>query len=101
MEIKIDTRLQWAFRRTSQGVMGVCEAIGLTLEAEDEAELRCMAEESVHYLLLDLLEDGQLQQFLLDRGWTPMTALPTGYDPRMPVRFSVPIELIAQSANAT
>lgn len=90
--VRINTRLEWQLKRTSQGgFLAVCEPLGLALEADDEGEARSLIEEGLHYFFLDHLEDGTLDQFLQSKGWERSSALPmAGHEPSDIVRFDVP-----------
>ena len=91
--IQIQARLAWLARKNTRGVwIGVCDALGLTLEAATDSDLKSLIEETHHTLFLDLLEDGELDAFLRDRGWQAMGPLPTHF-PDGGVRFDVPYEV--------
>ncbi len=50
-----------------------------------------------HYaLFLDLFEDGELAQFLRDRGWQTATPIPAQV-PEYGVRFEVPFTLVPRT----
>ncbi len=91
--IQILAQVTWQAKRNVRGVwIGVCEPLGLTLEAQSDSDLKSLIEETHHTLFLDLLEDGELEHFLRDRGWEARGFIPQ----RMPeggVRFDVPYEL--------
>jgi hypothetical protein len=83
----------WGAVKTSRGTLvGICDALGLTVEANDEAELRSMIPEAQHFLMVDLLEDGELPKFLHDRGWRAMGPLPP-HVPEGGVKFDVPFRV--------
>lgn len=70
--IQINANLVW---EASQGVesnhwIGNCPALGIATEAETLDELHSLIPEAIHLLMIDLLEDDELDQFLEDRGWT-------------------------------
>ena len=92
--ITIRTLLQWMVTVLPSGRwLGVCDALGVTAEGSDETELRGLIEETQYTLFLDLLEDGELDQFLRERGWNTGAPIPT----RMPddgVQFEVPFKLV-------
>ncbi len=98
--IHIQANLVWAGTRTARGTfVACCDPIGLTLEAEDESEMASMIAEAQHALLLDLFEDGELQKFLLDRGWKPTEPLPVQM-PEGGVRFDVPFSVESAHGHA-
>lgn len=93
MTIHIKAQLAWSRKRLQSGAwIAVCDALGLTVEANDEAELRSMIAETHHFLFLDLFQDGELDRFLRDRGWATSTPMPAP-SPESGVRFEVPFEL--------
>ncbi len=88
--IRIETVLTWQIQRLPSGrLLGVCDPLGLSLEAADEAELHSLADEATHFLLLDLFEDGLLDEFLKVRGWE-MKTRPQRLDPEAPITFEIP-----------
>jgi hypothetical protein len=88
--IQINAQLQWQLRRTASGsIIAECQPIGLVLEAEDEAEARSVVEEGLHYFFLDHFEEGTLERFLRERGWTSSTIPPRPSAGDI-VRFAVP-----------
>ena len=89
-KIVVETELTWKVKRLPSGrLVGVCDPLGLTLEAADEVELRSLAGEATHFLFLDLFEDGLLDEFMRVRGWK-MKTRPQRLDPEMPITFEVP-----------
>jgi hypothetical protein len=101
MTIQIDAKVQWARKRLQSGAwIGVCDALGLTIEASNEAELVSMIEESMSLLFMDIFADGELEQFLQARGWMAKSPIPTGIQAGIEngVRFDVPFELRPWSA---
>jgi hypothetical protein len=83
----------WGVKKTKRGsFVGVCDALGLTLEADTESELRSLIEEGIHFLMVDLLEDGDLPRFLKDRGWKTARPVPARL-PKEGVRFEVPFRV--------
>lgn len=93
-KVQIQAQLVWGIKRLVSGSwMGVCEPLGISLEAEDEPELRSMIEEAHHTLFLDLMESGELAQFLRDRGWSTKGPIPVG-PVDMGVRFDVPFTVV-------
>jgi len=80
---------------TSKRFIGVCDQLNLTLEGDTEIELRSLIPEAIHLLMLDLLADREIDQYLKDRGWKAFNL------PRRPVqniKFDVPWHIIAASA---
>jgi hypothetical protein len=89
-------QIQWLAHRstTSKRWIGECQPMGLIMEADSLDELHSVIDEAMQLLLLDLLRDNELDQFLREHGWraqdVPMEARPED------VKFSVPWELIAE-----
>lgn len=65
--------------------------MNLVLEADTTDELRSLINESVQLLLLDLLEDNELDDFLRKHGWALASEVVRDGDN---VRFDVPWELL-------
>ena len=95
--IRINSQVPWLVGETSSGLwVGVCDALGITVQAKSEVELEEVIHESVQLLFTDLFDDGEFDAFLLDRGWT---AHPEGIDRDGDVHFEVPITLLARNQN--
>ena len=47
--------------------IGVCDALGIAVEAETPDELRSVTAEALDLLMADLAEDNELEDFLRDR----------------------------------
>lgn len=69
--IRVDTNLHWRAERGVQSGhwIGFCDALGITTEADSLDELHTLIPEAIHILMIDLVEDGELDGFLADRGW--------------------------------
>lgn len=94
--IAINAQVDWVVSRTGSSTwMGVCDALGLTLEGETEEELHSLVHEAQHHLFAGLFEDDELEMFLRDRGWTKTGAMPTS--PEDGLRFDVPTSFLARS----
>ncbi len=91
--IQVQAQLVWAATRTKRNTLvASCDPIGLTVEADNEHELGSLIGEAIHVLMSDLLEDGELPQFLQQHGWRPNQPIPS----RMPeggVKFDVPFHV--------
>ena len=48
--------------------VGSCEQLGIVMQATSLDELRSLAKESVQLLIEDLLEDGEVEEFLQQKG---------------------------------
>lgn len=95
----IQGSVQWSVTAQASGrFVGVCKPLGIALEGTDMNDLHACIREAIQLVMTDLLKSGQLESFLLARGWRPATALP---DPNHePVHFEPPIELLIQQAAA-
>lgn len=73
MEIRTEGKVQCiAYRSAHSGRwIGECEMLGIAVEAENLDELHEMFGEAIALLLEDLTEDGELDEFLLSKGWRP------------------------------
>src|SRR5262245_44293674 len=96
-KVEIQASVQWMSRRspTSTRYIAVCDALNLCLEADSEDELRSLIPEAMHLLMIDLLADNEISQFLQEKGWRAAN-LPEHANED--VEFNVPFELIAEDA---
>jgi hypothetical protein len=91
--IQIQANIVWNVIRTGSGVLvGVCDPLGLTVEADDESELQSVIGEAHHCLFLDLFEEGELESFLRDHGWRTVGPVPAGLPEG--VKFDVPFKVV-------
>lgn len=95
--ITIHGRLEWRAveGETAGQWIGICDALNVSMEADSLDELRSVIGETIHELLLDLLEDDELESFLAARGWTSTTSTVADGDD---LSFDVPWEVIVQGA---
>jgi len=97
--ITIQANLRWGVVKTARGTLvAICDPLGLTVEADDDAELHSVIAEAQHVLMVDLFEDGELHAFLRDRGWSPNVPLPQVL-PEGGVKFDVPFSVEPASAS--
>lgn len=101
--IRLESRIPWKTWRdsaTSEWI-GVCEPLGLTASGPSYMDLVKGIEEIQRLLFMDLLECGELNKFLAQHGWVPMSSSPIDnidtLDPSG-VEFDVPFELLANNA---
>ncbi len=88
--VHINAQLVWQARRTPSGnIVAACDDLGLTVQASTDDELHSMINEVLYNVFVDLLEEGQLERFLLDRGWRPNIPLPRAI-PEDGIAFDVP-----------
>ena len=70
--IEVKTQLEWKTFRTDKGErrwVGVCDAMNLSAEADSLDDLHSVIAETIHCVLLDLIEDNEFDRYLLERGW--------------------------------
>jgi len=86
--------LEWHARPStcSRRWIGVCEAMNLSMEADSLDELYSLVPETMHLLFADLLEEGELPQYLADRGWTAVNLPARAHGD---LQFNVPWQLVA------
>lgn len=94
VQIEIQINLQWrAVPGVKKGVwVGVCDALDLSIEADSLDELHSIIPESMHTLLVDLVQDNEFEAYLRERGWVS-SAQPAGRNLE-DMEFRVPWQLI-------
>ena len=94
-KVEIQANVMWrSFRSpTSSRHVAVCDELNLCLEGEDEFELRSLIPEAMQLLMIDLLADNEIDEYLRERGWQAVN-LPQRVNGD--VEFHVPFELIAE-----
>jgi predicted RNase H-like HicB family nuclease len=98
-KIQIKANLTWAAERTQRNTwVAACDPVGLTLEADTPAELESLIIEGQQLLFEDLFRDGELEQFLRERGWALNGPLPVSV-PQGGLQFDVPFEVKPMTAN--
>ncbi|MGH9638271.1 MAG: hypothetical protein ACRD72_25840 [Candidatus Angelobacter sp.] len=92
--IKIQANVIWRAKQssTSNRWIAVCEPMNLVLEGDSVDELRSLINETTHMLMLNLLEDNELEEFLRARGWSAVNF--PSKKPSDGVEFDVPWELL-------
>ena len=71
MSIRIDSPLVWraeAAEEACGGWVAFCDALGISTEGESLDELRSVISESMDLLVQDLLAEGEVEQFLRNKG---------------------------------
>ena len=92
--IEVESDLQWTAVHTRSGVwVAECEALGVTMEGDSLDDLHAVIGEACGALFADLLEDGELDEFLRSRGWRA-SELPDA-SAGQEVEFEVPWYLVA------
>ena len=99
MTIRIHATMDWRAERSREdgGWVGICKQLGITTEAETLDELHSLAPEAMELLFLDLLQDGELEEFLKQKGWEYSKE---GVDVPEP-EFHIPWQLLAAGGNDT
>jgi predicted RNase H-like HicB family nuclease len=96
IKIELNAQLQWQIGRSaSDHWIGVCRPLGLTMEGDSLDDLFQNINQSIQLLMVDLLETGELDEFLRSRGWR---ALPANPHQQGPVEFDVPYNLLVNTA---
>lgn len=90
--VQIDARLSWKVQRTPRGYVANCEPLGVAAQGDTLPELNHMIAEILQELFTDLLQDGELERFLSDRGWRVVGAMPRR-EMLPDVAFDVPYSL--------
>jgi cystathionine beta-lyase/cystathionine gamma-synthase len=68
--ISIQTQISWIFSQTNENtMMGVCDALGITLEANSVNDLYIVIDETLDVLFRDLFKEGKLYEYLNKLGW--------------------------------
>jgi predicted nucleic acid-binding protein len=98
VRFQISAKINWRVTREphAQRWIGVCDPLKVTAEAETWAELCQVINEIHNELFRDLLEEGQLEQFLRQHGWKPVAPLPSR---TANVVFDIPAYMIPAAAN--
>ena len=96
--LELEANVPWHARRSSSSErwVGVCDAMNVSTEAESLDELHSVIDETMQLLLVDLLQDNELEQFLRDRGWRASNMPEAGS--AEDVEFEVPWEVIVEGA---
>jgi predicted RNase H-like HicB family nuclease len=100
--VHINARVQWVFTQDAPSGrwVAVCEPLGLTVEGHTHAEMREHIDEALNLILRNMVQSGEIDRFLRDRGWQAQNMPPANQLAAARLRFDVPIELIAQRAQS-
>lgn len=95
--VKIEANVGWKVfqSESSKHWIAVCDELNICLEGDSETELRSLIPEALHLLMIDLLGDKELDQFLREKGWSAST-IPVR--PEAEIKFDVPWHIIAEGA---
>lgn len=93
IRIEVNGNVTWRVAKSSEGNwVAVCDPLNLTMEGASLDELHANIAEALNLLMSELLETGELETFLKNRGWR---AVPVG-DQQGPMEFNVPYELLVR-----
>lgn len=97
VKIQVNGQLQWQVHQTPSGHwLGQCPALGLSMEEPTVDGLIASINDAVQLVMSDLLEAGELDEFLRARGWSSANI---GVHQDGGVEFDVPIELLVQAGH--
>ena len=69
--IKVRGEVRWAIEETKEGPwVAVCDPLGLTVQSDTWVELMEDIGEMLEFIFADLMQEGRLEQFLNQHGWT-------------------------------
>jgi len=88
--VKFETTVQvvWKVFRSDTGEwVAICDSLGLTAMGDTWSELGESINQTLNLMMIDLIETGEFDRFLRDRGWRLLTAPPA--KPKK-VRFDIP-----------
>ena len=93
--IEVTSKLEWRAVRsaTSSRWIGICDAMNLSIEADSLDELASVIDETLNLVLIDLLSDNMLDQYLRKHGWS---ARHVPANANEDVRFDLPWHLAAE-----
>jgi hypothetical protein len=95
--VRINANVQWNVVQGKNGAwIGICEPLKLTVQSETWAELMEDIGQTLNAIMGDLLASNELPQFLKDRGWQLVGAIPNRPEE---VRFDVPFFPAMMGAN--
>lgn len=75
--VEIKGNIEWeCFRGKGGNWLGVCHALGLTIQSETWVSLLDDMAQTLNAMFLDLLASQELTKFLRDRGWKSAAPIP-------------------------
>ena len=86
--VRIEGNVEWRVLETEGGYLGDCDSLNVVVEAETSPELYEAIGEAITFLLHDLYTDGELENFLQDRGWVAHGEL------NAESKFDIPLDLL-------
>ena len=101
--MKISMEVEWEIfdLEDHEGYIGVCDSLGIAVEAASEAEVEEDLRDAIALLLEDLEETGELERVAVEQGWdiqrsAPPSSLPVG----LPLfRMALEGEMVGPSAH--
>ncbi len=98
--IQIEAQIAWRCRRADgDRWLAVSEPLGLIIQSEKYSELAEDIGDALDLLFADLLDSGELDQFLAKRGWHRAAGpLPKRAEE---AKFDVPFELLLNHGNGS
>jgi hypothetical protein len=86
--VQIEGNTEWKVGRARSGqLLGICDALGLTVESDTWANLMEDIAQTLNAMLHDLTRTGDFERFLRDRNWRPVRRPPESLEG---VWFDVP-----------
>ena len=68
--VRINGNAEWKIQKTQSGLyVGICDPLGLTVQADTWAEMMEVINDAMEMLFSDLIETKEFEQFLSERGW--------------------------------
>ncbi len=100
VRVEIKGQLPWRVSRsTNENWIAICDPLKITLEGETFEELTQHISEGLQLLLVDLIQSGEIQEFLSRQGWRTSIA-PDQINLRR-ARFDVPYSTRIEESHAT
>lgn len=97
--IRIQGIVNWQIWRGKSGQwIGVCEHLKLTAQAETWSEMMENIGETIDAVMKDLLQTGDLEKFLRDHGWKPITQIPRQLRPDQIADYRFDLPFVPQVA---
>ena len=99
INVPIKAQLTWvvAQDKRSHFWVGTCPPLQLVAQGQTYTELVEAINECLQALFSELMETGDLEDFLREHNWQPTTALPN--KPNSRVRFDIPYEIKRRSTH--
>ena len=96
IRFEMNATIEWrAFRDPKTNVwIGVCDALSVTAQGDTWDELEQSIREIQNELFVSLHEEGELVQFLRDRGWSPTTSIPSSASSSHHLKLDIPTKVV-------